>query len=255
MKCIVIHRGPGLLGPLVNIREACNSHFTWIFKDTLGLFHLTSQRGWSKSLYPHSRLIALSPNSDLSPSCTLLSRTSLPAFSHLFPFFFHYQSSVFPYPHVSHLPTVSSVCGSSELRSHWGRWRDEHLFFPPVSVCPAQPAGCQCVDEIEMRPTMQQLVLLWANHSQRADRGLIWFFTAWPYFSHQQREWPLNSSTPTLLIKFAPYAFEGRWTDWRVCFSLTPLPGASGLIRPQPWWGQALRSRDSIMFPKLPDWR
>lgn len=152
MKCILIHRGSGLLGPLVNIREACNSHCTWIFKDTLGLFHLTSQRVWGRPLYPHSCLIALSPNSD--SSCTFPSLTSLPPFSLLFFLLhlLHYRNSVFPYPHISHLP--------AELRSHWGRWRDEHLFFP-LSFCPAQPAGCQRVDEIEMRLTMRQLVLLW----------------------------------------------------------------------------------------------
>ena len=75
-----------------------------------------------------------------------------------------------------------------------GQMKGWALVFSPLSLCPAQPAGCHCTDEIEMRLTTQQLVLLWANHSQRADHGLIWFFTAWPYFSHQRREWPLNSS-------------------------------------------------------------
>lgn len=171
MKCILIHTGPGLTGPLVNIREACNSHYTWIFKDTLGLFHLTSQRGWGRPSYPHSSLISLSPNSDLrhlvalpilSPLCTHL------LFCSFFCASFCYWNSVFPYPHVSHSPTVSSVCGSSELRSHWGRWRDEHLSHPSpsasphASLHPARPAGCQCAEEIEMRLTMRQLVLLWA---------------------------------------------------------------------------------------------
>lgn len=148
MKCILIHR-PGLLGTLAYIRRTA-AQSTWIFKDTLGLFHLTSQREWSGPLYPHSCLIALSPT---LTSVTLLHFKFFPPWfvSHcLLLFFFQNLQILFCYPHVSHLPAVSCFCGSSTLRSHWGRWRDEHLSFP-LCLHPAQPAGCQRVEKIEMR--------------------------------------------------------------------------------------------------------
>lgn len=89
-----------------------------------------------------------------------------------------------------------------------------------------------------------------SNHSQRTTR--VWFGFLQPGRIFHISDVSASSTPPTiLLIKFAPYAFEGRWTDWQACFSLTPLPGASGLIRPQPWWGQAPQSWDSIMFPKI----
>lgn len=137
MKCILIHRGPGLLGGTLHIRRGLSSHYTWIFKDKLGLFHLKSQRSRSRPPYPCSCLAALSPNPDLSHLIALLLLPSphffnLPlcySFPHLQIQFFH---------HVSRLPVISSFCGSSELRGRGGRWRDEHLSFPPLVLpCPA----------------------------------------------------------------------------------------------------------------------
>lgn len=121
---------------LLHIRRGLSSHYTWIFKDKLGLFHLKSQRSRSRPPYPCSCLTALSPNPDLShliallllpsPHLFILSRYS---FLHLQIRFFH---------HVSRLPVIYSFCGSSELRGRWGRWRDEHLSFPPLVLsCPA----------------------------------------------------------------------------------------------------------------------
>lgn len=146
MKCILIHR-PGLLGTLAYIRRTA-AQSTWIFKDTLGLFHLTSQRERSRPLYPHSCLIALSPT---LTSVTLLHFKIFPPIwfvSHCLLLFFPKSPNSFLWS--SHLPAVSCFCGSSALRSHWGRWRDEHLSFP-LCLHPAQPAGCQCVEKIEMR--------------------------------------------------------------------------------------------------------
>lgn len=163
MKCTLICRGPGLLGPLVNIREACNSHYTSIFKDTLGLFHLSSQRGRSRPIYPCSCFIALSPNPDL---CQPFALTFLPSLIFLFVFCSllpRYHDSGFPYPRVSCSPAVFSFC---VVRQDSGAAETDEgmstcLPSLPFSFFSAQPRGCQRVEEIEMRLTMLQLVLLW----------------------------------------------------------------------------------------------
>lgn len=126
MKCTLIYRGSGLLGPLVNIREGYNSRCTSIFKDKLGLFHLASQRGRSRSIYPSSWYTALS-------SCFLL----------IFCFSF-YTSKIYIKKDWFSLSSclrraccLFCFCGCSELRSRWERWRDEHLSSPPFPCCPA----------------------------------------------------------------------------------------------------------------------
>lgn len=154
MKCILIHR-PGLLGTLAYIRRTA-AQSAWIFKDTLGLFHLTSQREWSGPLYPHSCLIALSPT--LTP-VTLLHFKSPPP-----PRFFCVSlsfviSSKSPNSffvtlpsHIWLLSLVSAVPQHSEATE-----ADEGMSTclppppPPLCLHPAQPAGCQCVEKIEMR--------------------------------------------------------------------------------------------------------
>lgn len=144
MKCTLIYRGSGLLGPLVNIREDYNSRCTSIFKDKLGLFHLASQRGRSRSIHSCSWYTALS-------SCFLL----------IFYFSF-YTSNIYtkkdsgsPYPRVSGAPAVSSV--SVVAQSSGAAEKDEGMStcLPPLFPA-ARPAGCQCAEEIEM-----QLVLFW----------------------------------------------------------------------------------------------
>lgn len=69
MKCILIHR-PGLRGTLVRIRRGLQlkTH------EYLRTHWDSSQREWSRPLYPRSCLIALSPHSDL---CHLLALFSL----------------------------------------------------------------------------------------------------------------------------------------------------------------------------------
>lgn len=140
------------------------------------------------------------------------------------------SSSLILLSHAYPLPLLSVVPQSSGA-TEADKATCTCLFPSPIALPSQQPAsawgrlrcGWQCCSWF----------FFGSNHSQRADHGLIWFFTAWPYFSHQQHECP--SPPTTLLIKFAPYAFEGSWTDWRACFFLTSLPSASGLIRPQPW--------------------
>lgn len=60
------------------------------------------------------------------------------------------------------------------------------LVFPPFSLLPGQQAA----------NVLRRLRCSWFffgfNRSQRSDHGLICFFTAWPYFSHQQRECPFK---------------------------------------------------------------
>lgn len=137
MKCTLIYRGSGLLGPLVNIREGYNSRCASIFKDKLGLFHLASQRGRSRSIYP----------------CSWLSAHRLLSF---------YTSNIHtkkdsgsPYPRVSGAPAVSSV--SVVAQSSGAAEKDEGMStcLPPLFPA-AWPAGCQRAEEIEM-----QLVLFW----------------------------------------------------------------------------------------------
>lgn len=69
------------------------------------------------------------------------------------------------------------------------------VFSPSRSVLPSQHAA-----SARRRLRCGRLCGSWfffcPNHSQRADHGLIWFFTVRPYFSHQRREWPLKPSPP-----------------------------------------------------------
>ncbi len=187
----------------------------------------------------------------LSPSRTSLPSLPLLLFQSLLCCFFrHLQIQFFSHPHVSRLPAASSFCGSPELRSHWVRWRDEHLSFPLLTLpCPASrlPARGGDWDAVDDAAAGSSFALITPR-----EPTMVWFGFLQPgLIFHISDVNAPQTLPPTLLIKFAPYAFEGRWTDWRACFSLTPLPGASGLIRPQPWWGQALQSWDSIMFPKI----
>lgn len=158
--------GHGLLGPPVSIREACISNYTWIFKNTLGLFHLTSQRGWSRPLYLHSCFIALSPKPDL---CHLFALPFLP-----FSCFFFTESFVLFLQLLHHprsifflLSCLTLACclfflwflkAQEPVRKMKG-WA--LVFLLSLCLCLAEPAGFQCVEEIEMRLTMLQLVLLW----------------------------------------------------------------------------------------------
>lgn len=175
MKCTLIYRGSGLLGPLVNIREDYNSRCTSIFKDKLGLFHLASQRGRSRSIHPCSWYTALS-------SCFLL----------IFYFSF-YTSNIYTKKTLVLLILVSQARLLSLLflwllraQEPLRKMKGWALVFPPFSLLPGQQAAS----------VLRRLRCSWFffgfNRSQRSDHGLICFFTAWPYFSHQQRECPFK---------------------------------------------------------------
>lgn len=187
MKCTLIYRGSGLLGPLVNIREGYNSRCASIFKDKLGLFHLASQRGRSRSIY----------------LCSWLS-------SHRLLFFLHLQH-IYKKKTLVLLILVSQARRLSLLflwllraQEPLRKMKGWALVFPPFSLLPGQQAAS----------VLRRLRCSWFffgfNRSQRSDHGLICFFTAWPYFSHQQRECPFKLPPLILLMKFAPYAFEGN---------------------------------------------
>lgn len=125
------------------------------------------------------------------------------------------------------------------------------LVFPPSpSALPSQQAA-SAWRRLRCGRRCSSWFFFCSNHSQRANRGLIWFFTARPYFSHQQHECPSNPP---------PYTFDQICTIclWRemnrlagVLLFNSPSRCKWFVIRPQPWWGQALQSWDSIMFPKI----
>lgn len=126
-------------------------------------------------------------------------------------------------------PAVSCFCGSRSSEATVGV---EGIRPRLLSVCSCQQAAC-----VWRRLRCGRWCSSWfffcSNHSQRINSGLIWVFTARPYFSHQCCECLLKPSpSPKHLIKFAPYAFEGRWTNWQTCFFLTLWPSVSGLISP-----------------------
>lgn len=133
---------------LLHIRRGLSSHYTWIFKDKLGLFHLKSQRSRSRPPYPCSCLTALSPNPDLSHLIALL---LLPS-----PYLFILSVILF-YTFKFGFSITSHACPSSILfvvpQSSEAAEADEGMStcLFPLSFCPAQPARCQCAEEIEMR--------------------------------------------------------------------------------------------------------
>lgn len=110
------------------------------------------------------------------------------------------------------------------------------LVFSPLPVpCPASrlPARGGDWDAADNAAAGSSLALIIPR-----EPTMVWFGFLQPGLIFHISDVNGSSNPPlTLLIKFAPYAFEGRWTDWRACFFSTSLPGASGLIRPQPWWG------------------
>lgn len=191
MKCILIHR-PGLLGTLAYIRRTA-AQSTWIFKDTLGLFHLTSQREWSGPLSPHSCLIALSPT---LTSVTLLHfKFSPPWFvSHCLLLFFFKISKFFFVILTSHiclLSLVSAVPQHSEATE-----ADEGMstcLSPSAYTLPSQRAA-SVWRRLRCGRRCGSWFFFCSNHSQRTDYGLIWVFTARPYFSHQWCECLLEPS-------------------------------------------------------------
>lgn len=250
MKCILIHR-PGPWGTLVHISRGLQlkTHE-----------YLRTHR--DSSIWPlrgrDAGLCALTPswctfsNFDLCRSLGQQHFKSLALFCCwiFFPGPLYNLRILFCYHRVSNLPAVSRFCGFRKPLRQMKGWA---LVFSPALPCPASglPACGGDWDAVDDAAAGSSFALITPR-----EPTVVWFRFLQPSRIFHISDVNVSSNPPpTLLIKFAPYAFEGRWTDWQACFSLTPLPCASGLIRPQPWWGQALQSWDSIMFPKLPDWR
>lgn len=150
MKCIPIHRH-GLWGTLVRIRRGLALQNTWIFKDTLGLFCLTSQREWSRPLSPDALSLTLTFATLLDYHTLRLSPLSAAVYfiffclpPHPFATIFTFYSAIIK-PQICLLSLVSVV--SEPLRQMKG-WA---LVFSPAPLRPAQSAGCQRVEGIEMR--------------------------------------------------------------------------------------------------------
>lgn len=146
MKCVLIHR-PGLWGTLVHISRGLQLKT-----------HEYLRTHWDSSIWPlrgrEAGLCALTPswctfsNFDL---CRPLGRQHFKSFAVFCCWiFFPVPLTIFKFYFAI---IESQICLQSLVsvvfESHWGRWRDEHLSFLPL--CPAQPAGCQRVEEIEMR--------------------------------------------------------------------------------------------------------
>lgn len=147
MKCKLMCRGPSLWGPVVNIKDQTSTHTTHQYLRTYwdsSIWSLEGEQQANISWLPvrptlTSVTICISPFSRLAYSSSYCSF----GINILAPFMFKFGFCAFS-PH----------CGSSFIN-------DEHLSFPHFPLSFALPAGCQHKQEIEMRLTLRQLVLLW----------------------------------------------------------------------------------------------
>lgn len=213
MKCEPISTSPGLPGPLANIREACNSVSTSIFKDTLGLFHLTCPCFWFA----------------MPQTLTVLSFSPPPQFL-LHPLFFllHlflYKASVF-FTHSSHVWLLFiHFCGFLEFKSSRGTWRHEPIPPPPCHPCILFGQKAASV--------MRRSICGWwcsswfffgLNHSQSGDRGFdLAFYSSGLFFTSAVAPRTLRPAHFWWNLHHMP--FERRWPNWWACFSLTCFPG------------------------------
>lgn len=212
MKCIPIHRH-SLWGTLVRIRRGLALQNTWIFKDTLGLFRLTSQREWSRPLSPDALSLTLTFATLLDYHTLRLSPSSAAVY---FIFFVLHPT---PSPQSSRFIPISSslkfACCLSFLWfwSRWGRWRDEHLSFLPLRSAPPSQRAASVWRGLRCGRWCGSWFFFHSNHSQRTkpwfDLGFYSravFFTSAMWMSpqtHPLHFWsnlhhmPLKGDEPT----------------------------------------------------------
>lgn len=183
---ILIHR-PGLLGTLVHIRRGLQLKT-----------HEYLRTHWDSSIW-HPRGSEAGPY--ILPYCTfsnfdLCHLLALPFFAPWFfspslLLFFSLNLQILFLSHICLLSLVSVVPQSSGATE-----ADEGMstcLSPSPSALPSQRAA-----SVRRRLRCGRWCGSWfffcSNHSQRTDHGLIWVFTARPYFSHQWCECLLKPS-------------------------------------------------------------
>lgn len=140
-------------------RKACDSHCTWIFKDTLGLFHLTSQRRWIR------------PAALLHFSLSLTSFTCL--FLHsplwlLFSLLYRFNFWKFCFALSSCLPLPSCLLCLWALGAEMGRTLV--IFFFPCGSASGLPACWGDWDAADDAAAGSFLALITSR-----DRHMVWF--------------------------------------------------------------------------------